>query len=970
MTDQRMSQSHLSPERLRRAIEEHFDYRIDHLEALAGEYNETWALTSVEGERLVAKVFHDSLSVANRLMQADLMQHLAQHEPDLPIPRVLRSRAGEVAARSSDGDETFHVQLLTWLPGRMICDVPFRDPALLREIGEAAGRLARAGEGYHHPAAVRSHLWDMREADEQIVAHVDDVDDADHRGLALDIVEWFRRDVRPRLGELATGVVHQDLNDFNMIVRLDEDLRWRLSGILDFGDALDTVCVAEVAIAVAYAMLGEAHPLDAAAQVVAGFHRVRPLREEEIACIMPMAMARLALNATVWTSRLARDTTNRYAATRMAKTWPLLEVLVPMDRAMSLATLRDACGLDAFAPRGDFEDWYASAARGGVPVHLTVPATPWDEDSVDVDADAGLVHVMAPLSADPELSARRRTRDAEPATLTLGAHYLSRSAISTTAALPGRITRVDAAKGRMMVEHRVGDELVFFAQYDGLAEPPGAVGDLVGTAQPLGPTRERETGRHRLVVTWCLDEPATWLPEAVRVAEAALWQQRCPSPLGPVPARRDVDDAAQVTASRQTLLAASQRAYYREPMNLVSASGVWFRDNHGREYLDAINNVTHVGHGHPRVVAAATRQMKRLNTTPRVTYAALPRYAQRLTETLPDPLKVVFFTCTGSEANDLALRIARHVTGHEHVAVLEGAYHGNTTAVTGISPNRYRGAGGSGPPPTTHELPQPNLYRGRYGYEHPDPGAAYARDAARIIDEMVAAGHPPAAAFAESLMGTAGQIPLPPGYLKGVFETVRAAGGLGVSDEVQVGVGRLGNTFWGFEGHGVVPDIVTMGKPLGNGYPLAAVVTTREIADAFDNGMKYFNTFAGSPVACAIGEAVLDVVRDERLQERAHDVGAYFRQRLVALADAHPAIGDVRGYGLYLGVELVADRDLKTPAAALAYRVSERLKDEGVITYPNGDLDNVLKIKPPMVFGRDHADCFVDALDLVLGEFE
>jgi 4-aminobutyrate aminotransferase-like enzyme len=379
--------------------------------------------------------------------------------------------------------------------------------------------------------------------------------------------------------------------------------------------------------------------------------------------------------------------------------------------------------------------------------------------------------------------------------------------------------------------------------------------------------------------------------------------------------------------------------------------------------------VTHVGHAEPRVTAAATAQMRRLNTNSRFVYQQIATYAEKLVATLPDPLEVVFLVCSGSEANDLALRIARQVTGRRHVVNIDGAYHGNTGVVTGISPNRYKGPGGHGAPPTTHEVTIPDRYRGRYGYDDPAAGAHYAADAAAVIGRLKADGRLPAAFIAESLMGSAGNIVFPDGYLSGAFAAARAAGALCISDEVQVGVGRLG-PWWGFELGGVVPDIVTMGKPLGNGHPLAAVVTTREIADAFDTGMKYFNTFGGNPVSCAIGEAVLDIVRSDGLREHAMDVGEYFRRSLLQLQDHRPLIGDVRGQGLYIGVELVRDRQTREPATSEAFVVTELMKERGVIVFPNGVHDNVLKIKPPMTFQREHVDFYVEALDTVLSSYE
>jgi 4-aminobutyrate aminotransferase-like enzyme len=418
--------------------------------------------------------------------------------------------------------------------------------------------------------------------------------------------------------------------------------------------------------------------------------------------------------------------------------------------------------------------------------------------------------------------------------------------------------------------------------------------------------------------------------------------------------------------ARRRHFAASQRAYYEEPIDVVRASGVTFADRHGRTYLDVINNVSHVGHANAAVVAAESRQARRLNTNSRFMYESLARYAERLAARLPDPLEVIFLVCTGSEANDLALRISRQATGRSDVIVIDGAYHGNTSAVTAISPNRYKGPGGGGTPPGTHEVTIPDRYRGRFGYGVPDAGARYAADVQRVVDELAASATPPAAFIAESLMGTAGTIVHPDGYLARAFEHARASGAFCIADEVQVGFGRLGHSFWGFEDQGVIPDIVTMGKPIGNGHPLAAVATTREIADAFDTGMKYFNTFGGNPVSCEVGLAVLDEIDRGGLQQHAADVGEYLRARLNGLQEAHPAIGDVRGRGLYIGVDLISDRSRKTPDAPLARRVSEQMKDEGVIVTPTGTHENVLKIKPPMVFSRANADRFTDTLARVL----
>jgi len=580
-------------------------------------------------------------------------------------------------------------------------------------------------------------------------------------------------------------------------------------------------------------------------------------------------------------------------------------------------------------------------------------------------------------------ASQRQLGSAEPRTVQVGIGLLVAEGESLRTPVSGTIVAVDAE--RVITIAHDGQSIpevngLFWTRWFGIKvnHTIGTIlkaGDSVGTA--IGWDCQT-AGVSGLVLLQAITDNDTALGFArafITPSERPLWREKCIDParlLGlpilPQSLRNLTVD--QVLAVRDQRLARSQRTYFKRPPNLVRSRGVWLYDEDALGYLDVINNVTHVGHAEPRVVSAATRQLSRLNTNSRFMFQGIASYASRIVETLPHPLEVVFFVCTGSEANDLALRISRQVTGREDVVVIDGAYHGNTTAVMGVSPNRYKGLGGRGAPLTTHEVETPDRFRGSYRYEDPDAGLKYAADAAVLFGRLEAEGRPPAAFISESLMGTAGNIVLPPGYLKATFAAARAVGALCISDEVQVGVGRFGTHFWGFESHGVIPDIVTMGKPLGNGHPIAALVTTREIADAFDDGVKYFNTFAGNPVSCAIGTAVLDIVQGEKLQQRALEVGAHLTAKLKALQVRHPMIGDVRGHGLYMGVELVIDPVTRQPATVEAKEICEILKDKGVFNYPTGKYDNVIKIKPPMVFSKVHADIFVAALDEALTQLE
>jgi 4-aminobutyrate aminotransferase-like enzyme len=423
----------------------------------------------------------------------------------------------------------------------------------------------------------------------------------------------------------------------------------------------------------------------------------------------------------------------------------------------------------------------------------------------------------------------------------------------------------------------------------------------------------------------------------------------------------------ETLARRRAVVAPSVRVSYRRPLRIVRGWRQYLHDDAGRRYLDAYNNVPHVGHCHPRVVQAAARQMAVLNTNTRYLHDALEDYAERLSATLPGPLRVCFFVSSASEANELALRLARAYTERRDILVLDAAYHGNTTTLIDISPYKHAGPGGLGSPDWVHVAPVADDYRGPYKRSDPEAGARYTLDAARAIDALRARGRELAAFIAESCPSVAGQILFPPGYLAGVYAAVRSAGGVCIADEVQTGLGRLGSQFWGFQLQGVTPDIVVMGKSLGNGHPLAAVVTTRAIADAFDNGMEYFSTYGGNTVSCTVGTAVLDVLRDEDLQAHAQRVGDELLTGLGALT-RHELVGDVRGSGLFLGVELVEDRRTLEPAAAAADYVANRMRDEGILLGTDGPHHNVIKIRPPMPFDGANAVRLVETLDRVLGE--
>jgi 4-aminobutyrate aminotransferase-like enzyme/Ser/Thr protein kinase RdoA (MazF antagonist) len=909
---------------------------------LGGELDQNSAVLLDDGSRVVVKV--SDTDPARLRWQHELMRLADGALGPVRVPTVRTALDGESIVVTEDGRA---VTVYSWLDGRTLSELNHHSPELLEELGAAAARMVLALDGAPEPPGVTTHHWDLLRAPEAVADGITAVRDQARLDDVHRLISLFSRAMEAHRAALPMAVVHQDLNDFNVLARRGPDGRHHVHAVLDFADALHTARVGELAVAVAYAMVRAANPLTAAAAVVRGYASVGDLTDAELSMLFPMAAARLCVNAVTWTRRRTD-----YGHDRMRHTWPAIATLAATPPELAEALVREAAGRAVAGA-----DVPAAGARCAVPGLIPFPL---DESLRSV----GGVRVGRHLEPDGRAPVRRQTAGGESATLRLGVGIEARYAFTVHAPFEAVVESVTESvvvlcHGETLWSRWTG---VRSRHADGYHVPAGG---LIGVAEPRSPDGHCAV---RVAVFRSRETAMLTIPDLVPPSEAAAWARVSPDPgefVGLPEARRPdgVWDTARVLDSRSVHFGRSQRSYYRRPMNLVGGRGAWLHDDSGRAYLDAINNVTHVGHANPRVVAAATRQLGALNTNSRFVYPGIAHYTERLTATLPDALQVVFLVCSGSEANDLAVRMARQVTGRRDILVVDGAYHGNTSVLTGLSPNRYKGPGGTGPDPTTHEVEQPNRYRGRHGYDDPNAGPAYAEDVRRVIDQLTT---PSAAFIAESVMGTAGSIFYPAGYLAEAFATVRAVGGLCIADEVQVGFGRLGDVFWGFESQDVVPDIVTMGKPMGNGHPMAAVVTTREIADAFDSGMKYFNTFGGNPVSCAIGTAVLDEIEAQDLRRHATETGWHFREILDALATKHELVGDVRGHGMYLGVELVRDRETKEPATEEAMHVSELMKDEGVIVYPTGSAGNVLKIKPPLTFTAADADLFTSVLDDVL----
>ncbi len=987
---------------------------------LPSERDQNFLLTTDAGPEFVLKIAN--AADAPEVLEAHnaALAHLAQRDPTLRCPRVRPTLGGALLGIVPGPDGVRHaVRMVTYLPGWLFVDVSPHSPQLLESLGIFFGRLDRALTGFSHHALKRDLQWDLRHSSRVVAEHLGPVSDPARRRLLEQCLHRFRDRTEPALPGLRTGVIHNDGNDYNVLVGPEPaqgSFGLAVTGVVDFGDLVETHTVCEVAICAAYAILGKSDPVGAAARVVGGYHTVSNLTQPEIEVLFDLIVMRLCTSVVLAAENRARQPDNTYLTVSERPAWDALERLATLSPRLFTYAFRQACGLPACPRTSAVVQWLESHAeaigpvvepdlRAGNPrVFDLSPGTPafaqvedpndpgqWAEWMFGRMRAAG---VSVGLGRYGEARRCYTTEAYRPPsseveewrTVHLGADLFLPAGSPLFAPLDGTIHsfRDNAALldygPTVILRHEVDGVGEFFTLYghlspaslEGMAEGQHvAKGAKLGTIGESAVNGQWPPHVHVQIIMDLLDHRGNF-PGVCADRDRALWLSLCPDPTlllrysAPPASPRRSHDA--LLAARQQHLGPNLSLSYDRPLTIVQGWKQYLYDQAGREYLDATNNVAHVGHGHPRVVRAASEQMAVLNTNTRYLHERLVEYAERLTATLPEPLSVCYFVNSGSEANELALRLVRAHTGGTDWIVVEGGYHGNTSALVDLSSYKFDGPGGAGAPPFVHMVPLPDPLRGPHRGD-PDAGRLYARHVREAIEEIRRQGRRVAAFICEPLLSCGGQIVLPPGYLAEAYRAVREAGGLCIADEVQVGFGRVGSHYWGFQLQGVVPDIVTLGKPIGNGHPLGAVVTTPDIAASFARGgMEYFNTFGGNPVSCAVGLAVLDVIEDEQLQAHALEVGGYLKEILNGLAAKHPMIGDVRGKGLFIGVELVRDPSTLEPAGLEAAYVSERMKDLGVLVGTDGPYRNVLKIKPPMPFTKADADRLAAALDRVLSE--
>jgi 4-aminobutyrate aminotransferase-like enzyme/Ser/Thr protein kinase RdoA (MazF antagonist) len=939
--------------------------------------------------------------------QQNILAFLADKNTAIIAPKiVLDKNKKAISSVSLDEKTTLKVRLLTWIDGRVWSTVNPQLNDLRFSLGEKAGEITKALQGFHHPKAERIFDWDIAQG-LWVKQHVH-LFKPEEKELVSCFLKTFES-IQPEYHRIRKSVVHNDANDNNIIVS-ENLINPKVNAIIDFGDAVKTQIINDLAVACAYAIMDKNDPLDAALPIIKGYNAAFTLEEKELEFLYVLIAMRLVISVTKSAINKIENPENEYLTISEKPAWNLLKKWHKVSADFAHFSFRNACGYSAHPNQQKFENW--SKQHTFSLSHL-FPTIHKDEiHHLDLSVSSTFVghqndfnnldlfqfkieqlqkEVPTKILAGGYLEPRNLYTSTEydtvgnygnqSRTIHLGVDFWLPENTPVHALFDGEVVIVendigDKEYGGLVVLKHQQTAFCFYTLYGHntaksvLKHKLGAIikkGEQVAALANY-PENGNWAPHLHFEITLSLLNYKTDFPGVAYFNQIDVWKSLCPDPnlLFKVAGFKKnlIDISGDILADRKNYLGKSLSLQYQKPLHIVKGANQYLIDAFGRKYLDTVNNVAHVGHENYKVVKAGQNQMALLNTNTRYLHENITNLAKELLETLPKELSVLHFVNSGSEANELAIRMIKACTNSDEIIASEHGYHGNTNGTIHISSYKFDGKGGNGKPKTTHIFPIPDAFRGKFKGEN--SGEKYAHEIQLLIDEIHQQNKKVSGFIIEPIISCGGQVELPCGFLQEAYQKVRKAGGFCISDEVQTGVGRMGKTFWGFELHNVIPDIVTIGKPLGNGHPIAAVVCTKEVAEKFANGMEFFNTFGGNPVSCAIATEVLHVVKRDKLQENALNIGEFLKAELIKLAKEFPIIGDVRGQGLFLGIELV-DEHLHPLAEKTDY-VINRMNYFGILMSSDGPDHNVIKIKPPITFTKEQAKEVVFYLHKIFDE--
>ncbi|MGB1159914.1 MAG: aminotransferase class III-fold pyridoxal phosphate-dependent enzyme [Alphaproteobacteria bacterium] len=984
------------------AASQHWDGQPT-LRPLYGEYDLNFHAREQDGSESVLKVMRVGCTPEEIDFQIRLISALTPVE-GVPVPQVLNTDTGRSHAEVMDPDGQLRlVWRVAMLPGATL-DTHAPTSSLAGEIGAMIARMHLALSDFRHPSLDRTLKWDLSAAD-WIGEHLSVFTDAPEVQAQIgDLLAWYGAHGKPLLQRLPQQAIHNDLNQQNLLAKAVPGRGPQLSGVIDFGDSLYNPRVADLAIAGAYLAMDHAQPIEALAALVKGYCGIAELSGSEIDALWPLVLMRLAVSVTNSGLRKVEFPDDAYVVISEKPALALLAIARDLDARFVALCLREAAGLpleegDLILPKRVQAAMFDVDLSGAhvldlTPHNLKLSTNRQQPSQAQLNAvmadalakndvvlgrygEARLIYGGEAFGQTDHVARRRRT-------VHIGIDVFLPPETPVCAVFPGvvisaeyRADRHDYG-GTLILEHECPDGTTFRALYGHLSRASAeekqvgqrfAAGEVIAHLGDMDENGGWPPHLHLQVSGADASPDAGLWPGVVDADHWSTWERLFPNPavlLGIPDALINARPAALETLKqrRKAMTAANLKLSYRDPINMIRGEGSTLTDAEGRRFLDAYNNVPHVGHAHPHVAQRVAEQVQRLSTNTRYLSELHLDYMEHLLSLFPEPFDTCFLVNSGSEANEVAMRLAGAYTGRTDMAVSEVGYHGITQKALDISHYKFAGPGGQGQADWVHVLPIPNTFSGPF--QGPDAPQKYAAEAADLISGIGGEQATLAGCLLEIFPSVGGQLIPPQGYLRSLEGAVKAQGGLLIADEVQTGLGRLGSHFWAFEHQGLQPDIVVLGKPIGNGHPMGAVITRKEIADSFSNGMEFFSTFGGSTVSCAAGKAVLEVIETEKLTDLAEKTGTMMLDGLKSIFADCSLSADVRGLGLFLGVELCHDDG--SPATEEVGRVVNAMRKRRILMGSDGPHDSVLKIRPPICFSEADATFFLEAMNDSLRE--
>ena len=891
-------------------------------------------------------------------------------------------------------DRICYVRILSYIEGKMYASVK-HNSLLEQSLGSLLGNLSKELQNLNKPSAFRKFEWDPSNI------HWISKEVKLFKGVKKKIINNNINEhsifVKKNINNLRFSLTHGDPNNYNLVVNKNTVI-----GLLDYGDMIYAPTINDLAISLSYALMNKDNLFSSLKDIITSYNKIFYISFDEIFSLMSLVKARLTITVVMAEKQRKKFPNNKYLSISESDAWKLLHKLDLINPYLFIFLIREFCNIPITKNYNTVNNFLKNTSFSDI---LDFNINKVNKSIIKLSKDSIFTknYIHKPIPLTKKINSYLEESDSkigiglyiEKRNVYKGSNYISQFSKFSRRdthlgidifAKVGTIIR-SPYQGRVFIlkdnafeydygptlilEHKINDSDRFYTIYGHLSKKclkNLKIGQKIKRGEIIA-----EIGNYPINGNWpphlhfqialhLMGEKDNF-PGVSEDILLNLWTKISPNPnliLGmPNSFFQNKENFKNILLKRNKLISKSFSVSYDKPLHMLEAKNQYFYDENGREYLDCVNNISHVGHSHPKIHEAMVHQNLKLNTNTRYLYKIINDYSKKLLRTFPKNLDTIFFVCTGSEANDLAYRIAKNYTKSKDVLVMDNAYHGHTNTLIDISPYKFNGKGGSGKKNFVHIADMPDGLRGKWKYAEKDWIKQYISQVKLLVDNIYKNNKKLSCFFAESILGCGGQVVLPHNYLNEVFKIIRKRKALCIIDEVQTGFGRVGNNFWAFEEHGVIPDIVTLGKPMGNGHPIAAVVTSKKIANKFNNGMEYFNSFGGNPVSLSIGNAVLDVIKNDKLQINAFITGEYFMKSLNKIKLKFPKlISEIRGRGLFLGIDFINKKN--APNKKLANFIINKMRNKGILLSIDGPHNNVIKIKPPMCFNKDNVDlvCF------------